>query len=351
MSLTKRVIERMDPVARARIEADLFDRTMGALAEADYRARALDPVGPVASVPRVRRLPKNVCFLDIETSSTSFKSPERSVIAIVGLMFYRLAGTGYRFVRHEVFRKDDLPRLRQRLVSFRGVIVGHNVFGFDFRALRARIPLDGIIEKSADTLVCLYELNGRQLHGTGLDGVCRANFNAGKTLPGRTVSAAWRAGQHAKVVAYNKNDLLLTKMLWWQIVKRRVVEIRRLNRFGDVIASVAGRVTASTLGPLLCSPSLFTLDAWTERLAEEGSILVKNGPLTISSPSDEDLDPADHVPIRRCEACDSPRLRRLEADDLDLDDATEGQLAEYLSGNWGGVLCLDCGNVSSWEQL
>ena len=53
-----------------------------------------------------------------------------------------------------------------------------------------------------------------------------------------------------------------------------------------------------------------------------------------------------HIPIKKCPNCRSTNLEKLREE---MDDMSEGELAEYLAGTWGTIYCLDCGKSIDYD--
>src|SRR5216117_1381933 len=163
-----------------------------------------------------RGLPRQVCILDVETAKTSFVEPERSELAFAGCMTYTLRGGRYYQGAHTVYLPDKLRVLEDFLKQFEGPVVGHNILAFDYRVLRPHLDLEGIVEKTVDTLAFLYRKRGKAqgLTGLNLDVLASVNLGRSKTLRGSAISKLWRSGKRKKVIEYNRNDLQLTFGIW-----------------------------------------------------------------------------------------------------------------------------------------
>jgi hypothetical protein len=125
-------------------------------------------------------LPKRICILDIETEETKFKSPEKSKLAFVGIKVFTLHNGRYYPHKHEYYLPkqislcfntenanvsvhkhkcyppNQISVLERFLKEFSGIIIGHNILQFDYRVLRSLISLEGVVEKTVDTLAFLY---------------------------------------------------------------------------------------------------------------------------------------------------------------------------------------------------
>ena len=175
-----------------------------------------------ASLSKTLELPAAICVLDIETSGRHSKMPDRADLAIVGLKVYIWDEQQKSYLpgAYEHYAPTDLGALQQRLDSLQAPIVGHNLFGFDYRVLRRHLNLERIIEKSVDTLHLLYELSGGDEEGSlyGLDKLAKVNFGERKLEKGSTVPKLIEQGKIAEVLAYNERDCELTFRVWWKMV-------------------------------------------------------------------------------------------------------------------------------------
>ncbi len=167
------------------------------------------------------KLPKDVCALDIETSKTSFKNPEQSKLAVAGIFTYKLKWGRYYARKYQFYLENQTDELYHFLKNYSGLIIGHNIFQFDYRVLSSYFPLNGIIEKTVDTLAMLFKKNQSRFTGLGLNDLSLKHFGTQKTIEGKYISKLWNAGQKRKIINYNKNDCKLTWRLWWHLVDKR----------------------------------------------------------------------------------------------------------------------------------
>ena len=101
--------------------------------------------------------PGKVCILDLETSKLVKGEPEATPLAFVGTMVYELHDGRYRPGPHRCFLTDELGRLEELLRDFEGMVLGHNILNFDYEVLKPHISLEGVPEKTVDTLGFLYD--------------------------------------------------------------------------------------------------------------------------------------------------------------------------------------------------
>jgi hypothetical protein len=217
------------------------------------------------------RLPDAICALDIETAEVDFLFPEEADLAIVGTIVYRAEAGTYLEGPHRCYRTEDLPELEKFLSSFPGIIIGHNILGFDYRALRQRLNLEGIVEKTVDTQLLLFEKLGgdkRQLRNLSLDSLGKLNFGEGKTAKGGSVSDLWRAGREDEVIAYNATDCRLTEQLWERLVMTGTIAVGSQTTPRQILMSP--RETRILQG----LESRFSYETWRDKLDRDGYIMI-----------------------------------------------------------------------------
>ncbi len=195
-------------------------------------------------------LPGKVCVLDLETSKLVKGEPEATPLAFVGTMVYELHDGRYRPGPHRCFLPDELGRLEELLRDFGGVVLGHNVLNFDYEVLKTHISLEGVPEKTVDTLGFLYEKRSTEplefggtdgsLQGLSLDNLAQRNLGRGKTISGKSIPKMWREGRREEVIAYNEEDLILTFSLWLYMVEGRTVVLGEREDFNPYGGGTVG---------------------------------------------------------------------------------------------------------------
>jgi hypothetical protein len=231
-----------------------------------------------AGISHASDLPASACVLDIETEEVDFFFPEEAEVAIVGTITYELKEGHYRAGPYRCFRTEDLPALQQMLDAFPGLIIGHNILGFDYRALRTRLNLEPFIQKTVDTLLLLFESLGgniespegdkRILRGLDLDTLGKLNIGEGKTLKGKSIGQLWRQGREEEVVAYNNADCRITHRLWEHLVTEETVTV------GSGRSSRRHPLTEGDLRILRGLEPRFTFATWMEKLGRDRFIMV-----------------------------------------------------------------------------
>jgi RNase_H superfamily len=226
--------------------------------------KSLTPMLPTAVLPRA------ICALDIETAKTNLRKPEECEIACVGVLTYKRAGFSWRRGDYLWFDHEHLASLWAFLKNFEGVIVGHNIFDFDYRVLHRYIQLDGVVEKSVDLRMLLMGVDYRRRARLSLESLTKINLSRRKIYNGRQLPELWRQGQRRKVLAHNKRDCELTAELWQYLVRRRMfctkVLIGRESEFHYEIDSKSLQVLVGKVPQLDHA-------TWRIRLQEWGNAL------------------------------------------------------------------------------
>ncbi len=186
-------------------------------------------------------LPEKICVLDLETSKLIRGELGKLPLAFVGVMIYELHESSYNRGLHRCFLPDELDKLEQLLEDFSGMVLSHNILNFDYEVLKHHISLERVVKNTVDTLAFLYEKRSTEpmfsggtessLNGLSLDNLAQRNLGRGKGMSGRSVPKLWREGHREEVIAYNKEDLILTFSLWQWMVEGRTVVLGEYDEF------------------------------------------------------------------------------------------------------------------------
>jgi hypothetical protein len=211
-------------------------------------------------------LPRSICAFDIETAKTTLRKPEGCEIACAGVLVYKRVGSSWREGDYRWFGAGELPELEKFLRGFSGLIIGYNVFDFDYRVLRPHIPLEGIVEKTVDLRLVLDSLHSSRNVNLKLASLARINLMRRKLHDSRKMPALWRAGKRQFVFSHNKRDCELTAELWMHLLRQRGVYAGRIAGVGgpdwltltpEALAMLAGRVPQLT-----CPEWLARIEQW-----------------------------------------------------------------------------------------
>ncbi len=225
----------------------------------NFQSEVLSPSLPVTSWPR------QICAFDIETSG---KKPEICELFCAGLLVYKRAGFSWRRGKYRWFSVDQLSELGAFLHSFAGLIVGHNVFDFDYRVLRAHLSLEGIVEKTCDLRLLLHDIDHNRRARLKLESLVRLNLKRRKLYNSGKIPTLWREGQRRKVLAHNERDCELTAELWRHLLLRRKVRTSVQIGWDGEFRYSLGQETLSVLAghtPQLTHP------VWLKRIDEWGN--------------------------------------------------------------------------------
>ena len=165
------------------------------------------------------KLPKSICSLDIETGINR-------ELLLAGVVSYYLHRGSYWPGRYKWFTPSTIKQLEEFLKYFPGIILGHNILHFDYPVLAQHISLENVIDKTVDTLYILHGKHGLRTAGLGLDALSKVNLGRRKVdLNARDIKKLWKHGHRKKVLEYNKTDCLLTKALWWHLLKEKSIDV------------------------------------------------------------------------------------------------------------------------------
>jgi len=209
--------------------------------------------------------------LDIETAKTSFKTPGRCEIACVGVLVYKRAGFAWRRGDYRWFGVNQFAELQEFLQGFSGVVLGHNIFDFDYRALQPHIALEGVIEKTVDLRMLLQAIDRKKRARLSLESLARINLKRRKRYNGKNVPALWRAGQVRKVLVHNERDCELTFELWRHLLKKR--EVRTGVAFGRGEKEFEYPLTQQAVGHLAGHTPQLSHATWLKRIQEWGNAI------------------------------------------------------------------------------
>ncbi|MEO7859637.1 MAG: hypothetical protein ABIU05_04205 [Nitrospirales bacterium] len=228
---------------------------------------------------------------------------------MAGLVVYTLHNGKYFPSSYKPFLVQDLSSLILFLKEFKGIILGHNIFAFDYKVLKKEcrienicnqlrganggeacppeLNLDGIIQKSVDTLWFACRKKGSR-GGLSLKILVRMNLRrAVKGTIGRRFAKYWHHGHRKEAFAYNKNDCVITHKLWWQMSRERELYFQieadeNFRSFSDAKLRVffrrierRFRITSSEARYLTGQRKILTYRSWAKKLLD-GGILPTN---------------------------------------------------------------------------
>lgn len=150
----------------------------------------------------------NYGVLDIETQLSAqevggWQHAERMRVSCVVL--YDAAQDSYF-----EFVEGQLPMLIEHLKRF-DLVVGFNIKRFDYRVLSAYTDFDFV---SLPTLDILESVKNRLGYRLSLDHLTSVTLGAGKTADGLDALRWWKEGKMAKILAYCRSDVAITRDLF-----------------------------------------------------------------------------------------------------------------------------------------
>jgi len=241
---------------------------------------------------RADDLPTKLLSFDIETSHTSFRRPDKSTLAVAGALEFHLIKSKliYRRTKYRFFLVDQMQELNDLLNTFDGIILGHNLLNFDYRVLEQHINLESVIPKTIDTLAFIYNRCSHKRGGISLDNLAHANLGKGKTIEGKNISDMWNSGKEEEVIQYNKNDCVLTKNIWWHLVKNG--SITTSHHFFGIDKVFLG---AEDYPYLLGVKPHLNYEKWKLHIEEHGNGIFKKRKILVARIVDAGLNPDERA--------------------------------------------------------
>lgn len=181
-------------------------KSLGELAAAAPVAEA--PQSLPVREPAAAREPRVVIF-DVETqrSAADVGGWDRAHLMRVAVAVACVLPEG---TFHE-FREDEVPALL-RLLEGADCVVGFNCLKFDYAVLSAYTPLD--LRRRLHTLDLLVEVERTLGRRASLASLATATLGSTKSADGLQSLEWWKAGDVAKVLAYCRDDVALTRDLY-----------------------------------------------------------------------------------------------------------------------------------------
>ncbi len=283
-----------------------------------------------------------VVALDIETSKTNFNNPQSSEVFLIGTKEYNVQGRqkkkSYRW-----WHPKDIRNLTKYLERNCDLIIGHNILKFDYRVLSSIMDPAPLCAKTVDTLaLCWWKKNPhikrfdvkrflswtatkKEIRHLGLDNLSSLNLGSGKSLTVNQLRYWIKRKSYKAIMKYNEIDCSLTIELWKYIknkIKIKITEDRYIY-FSPKDESVIMGHSNNLRG-----------DEWRVWSNVEWEQFDK--------PS------IDYLPIRQCLYCRGwDSIYKCE---IDIEEISEGQLADYMIGLWGAYECHHCGCILAWDE-
>ncbi|HIH15858.1 MAG TPA: hypothetical protein HA252_00450 [Candidatus Diapherotrites archaeon] len=112
-----------------------------------------------------------------------------------------------------VFLKEQAKELFDLLQSC-DLVVGHNLFSFDYSVLQGAVkqPVANLL--NTKTLDMLFEIEKKTSQRVALNDLAKLNLGEEKTEDSRSVPFMWRTGKRQQVIDYCINDVEMTRKLY-----------------------------------------------------------------------------------------------------------------------------------------
>jgi len=120
--------------------------------------------------------------------------------------------------------EEDMLMPMIKFLKTADVIVGHNIFSFDYKVLGGYFQFPevilgtrqvGIISKTFDTMTQFsHVINDKAMSWVSLDDIAKRNFGMHKPHDGKLIPQMWKDGYHGKVKEYLLNDLQMTEKFY-----------------------------------------------------------------------------------------------------------------------------------------
>jgi hypothetical protein len=167
-----------------------------------------------------------------------------------------------------------MKELEAFLKNFSGILIGHNLLHFDYRVLRSFISLNGIPEKTVDTLLFLHRKNLGQFSGLSLKALAKENLKRLRKMSlSSRISKMWHSRYRQKAIEYNKMDCRLTMAVWSKMVRERQIQVPYVEVPVGLVFGGPITVTTKDLRYLLGRSPRFSFKSWEVGIDENESRL------------------------------------------------------------------------------
>jgi len=163
---------------------------------------------------------KDIVFFDTESQyafgENGIKNPSELNVAVSGILVNNKVTLFEENQTNELFEILDKAKL----------IVGHNLFGFDYQLIQPYIDQDvfeslGRKGKTLDMMFELAQILGRKVRWIKLNELALRNIGMSKTHDSKDIPKMWRDGKHNEVKAYLINDLKMTEAIYNYALKNK----------------------------------------------------------------------------------------------------------------------------------
>jgi hypothetical protein len=161
--------------------------------------------------------------IDVEAINSDWAHPEKSGIKCVTVLDFEFDDTFVGGTSCMTFEESSLKLLQEKLVKHEGVILGHNLFSYDYRILSSRINLHGIIEKTINLVTWLEERNDVSDFALGFHGLVKLNIEGSQRIATGLVKKLWLDGRKQEVFDSNMEDCISLLELYGQLLFQRIL--------------------------------------------------------------------------------------------------------------------------------
>lgn len=285
---------------------------------------------PYLEMSKNYKLPKEIIVLDIEIAGKpNFKQMADTPIALVGVHKYILKKKSYILVENIIFSDNEFVKARKikelesYLHSSKAIILGYNVFDYDFKILGSKINLHGIIERTVDLLTLIYIRNSYRTKYLSLDNLSKNSTGPAKVKYSNTIATLWKKGKYSDVIKYNYRDLEMTFHLWIKLHKKGVLHTSDEQNRQQPIQLIFG-----DLKYLYGEQKMITYDQWIELTHKKNRIFQKTHPIGLY---------AEHFTCNKCKIKHHKFMHNIILQKL------RSQLVSFQEGS--EVKCLKCKEV------
>jgi hypothetical protein len=167
--------------------------------------------------------------VDVESIKSDRKHPEKSGLKCVTVLDFEFDDDFVGGHTAITFEEEALPLLREKLAKHTGIILGHNLFTFDFRVLSSRIKLDGIIEKMVDIRAWFEERTFEPDLPFSFNSIVKHNLDD-PAIPSTTkINRLWLTSRRDQVFESNQNDCINLLTLWGKMIFKRELNVPLLK--------------------------------------------------------------------------------------------------------------------------
>jgi hypothetical protein len=161
--------------------------------------------------------------IDVEAVNADWQYPEKSGIKCVTVLDFEFDDTFVGGTSAITFEESSLKLLQEKLAKHQGVILGHNLFLYDYRVLSSCISLRGIIEKTIDLTTWLEERCGMSDFAFGFHALVKLNIEGSQRIATGSVKKLWLNGRKQEVFDSNMNDCISLLELYGQMLFKRTL--------------------------------------------------------------------------------------------------------------------------------